>query len=149
MESLRRTFIEYKLVKRYTNIRIAVDVEVQAGNQTASSFAQPQLWSFLDGLPKEKYLSFMRGDSAWGTERAMEAAEQRQIPFLFKLKQSANVRRLAERLLDKNGWVDAGQGWQGMESELRLSGWSKMRRVMVLRRPLPERTAEKTQKAAR
>ena len=131
------------------NIRIAVDVEVQAGNQTASSFAQPQLWSFLDGLAKQRHPSFLRGDSAWGTERAMEAAEQRQIPFLFKLKQSANVRRLAERLLGKDGWVDAGQGWQGMESELRLSGWSKTRRVMVLRRPLPERAAEKARKAAR
>ena len=87
------------------NIRIAVDVEVQAGNQTASSFAQPE--------------SFLRGDSAWGTERTIEAAEQRQIPFLFKLKQSANVRRLAERLLGKNGWAEAGQGWQGMESKLR------------------------------
>jgi len=87
------------------NIRIAVDVEVQAGNQTASSFAQPE--------------SFLRGDSAWGTECAMEAAEQRQIPFLFKLKQSANGRRLAERLLGKDGWAEAGQGWQGMEAELR------------------------------
>lgn len=87
------------------NIRIAVDVEVQAGNQTASSFAQPE--------------SFLRGDSAWGTERAIEAAEQRQIPFLFKLKQSANGRRLAERLLGKDGWAEAGQGWQGMEAELR------------------------------
>jgi len=131
------------------NIRIAVDVEVQAGNQTASSFAQPELWSFLDGLPKERHPSFLRGDSAWGTERAMEAAEQRQIPFLFKLKQSANVRRLAERLLGKDGWAAAGQGWQGMESELLLSGWSKTRRVVVLRRPLPERHAEKAGKAAR
>ena len=79
----------------------------------------------------------------------MEAAEQRQIPFLFKLKQSANVRRLAEKLLGRDGWAEAGQGWQGMDAELRLSGWSKTRRVVVLRRPLPERTAEKAQKAAR
>jgi hypothetical protein len=131
------------------NLRIAVDVEVQAGNQTASSFAQPQLWNVLDGLPKEKHPSFLRGDSAWGTERAREAAEQRQTPFLFKLKQSANVRRLAERLLRRDGWVEAGQGWQGMDAELRLIGWSKTRRVVVLRRPLPERVMEKAQKAAR
>jgi hypothetical protein len=30
-----------------------LDVEVQAGNQTASSFAQPELWKFLDGLPAD------------------------------------------------------------------------------------------------
>ena len=26
------------------------------------------------------------------------------------------------------GWADAGQGWEGVESELRVTGWSKMRR---------------------
>jgi hypothetical protein len=29
------------------NLRMVVDVEVQAGNQTAASFAQPELWSFF------------------------------------------------------------------------------------------------------
>ncbi len=32
------------------NLRMVMDVEVQAGNQTAASFAQPELWSLLDGL---------------------------------------------------------------------------------------------------
>jgi hypothetical protein len=31
-------------------------------------------------------------------------------------------------------WSDAGQGWQGAETELRLSGWSRARRTIVLRR---------------
>ena len=31
-------------------------------------------------------------------------------------------------------WVEAGQGWQGAESELRLSGWGRARRAIVLRR---------------
>lgn len=31
-------------------------------------------------------------------------------------------------------WVEAGQGWQGTEAELRLCGWSRPRRVLVLRR---------------
>src|ERR1700686_2675655 len=32
------------------NLRMVMDVEVQAGNQTAPLFAQPGLWEFLDGL---------------------------------------------------------------------------------------------------
>jgi hypothetical protein len=40
------------------NLRMVVDVEVQAGNQTAASFAQPELWSFLDGTPKSSHPSF-------------------------------------------------------------------------------------------
>ncbi|MCG6940029.1 MAG: hypothetical protein LJE69_02115 [Thiohalocapsa sp.] len=33
-------------------------------------------------------------------------------------------------------WTDAGQGWRGAEASLRLSGWSRARRVVVLRRRL-------------
>ncbi len=36
------------------NIRMVLEVEVQAGNQTASSFAQPELWALLDGLPEQR-----------------------------------------------------------------------------------------------
>jgi len=31
-------------------------------------------------------------------------------------------------------WSDAGQGWQGKETKLRLMGWSRQRRVVLLRR---------------
>lgn len=121
------------------NIRMVVDVEVQAGNQTASSFAQPELWALLDELKQSgRAPSFLRGDCAWGTERAMLGAEQRDVPYLFKLKQTANVRKLITRLFGKEEWVEAGQGWQGLAAELQLSGWSRKRRVIVLRRPLPE-----------
>ena len=37
------------------------------------------------------------------------------------------------------GWTDAGHGWQGKPSSLRLVGWSRQRRVILLRRPI-ERT---------
>jgi len=136
------------------NLRIVVDVEVQAGNQTASSYAQPELWELLDGLAEPSRPAFLRGDCGWGTERAMEGAEQRNIPYLFKLKQSANVKKLIERMLGKPEWADAGQNWQGLESELRLSGWTRKRRVVLLRRPLRDKdaaaaAAEKERKAAK
>jgi hypothetical protein len=116
-------------------------VEVQAGNQTASSYAQPELWELPDGLPEPSRPALLRGDCAWGTERAMEGAEQRHIPCLFKLKQTANVKKLIGQMFGKPEWVDAGQNWQGLESELRLSGWTKKRRVVLLRRPLRQKDA--------
>jgi hypothetical protein len=118
------------------NLRMVMDVEVQAGNQTATSYAQPELWSLLDRLPQASHPRFLRGDCNWGTERAMEGAEQRGLAYVFKLKQSANVKKLIARLFGNDRWVDAGEKWQGLESELQLSGWSKKRRVVVLRRPL-------------
>jgi hypothetical protein len=121
------------------NVRMVVDVEVQAGNQTASSFAQPELWALLDDLKQRgRTPSFLRGDCGWGTDRAMRGAEQRAVPYLFKLKQTANVRKLIARLFGKDEWVEAGQGWQGLDTALQLSGWNRKRRVVVLRRPLPE-----------
>jgi len=121
------------------NVRMVVDVEVQAGNQTASSFAQPELWALLDGLKQSGHTpSFLRGDCGWGTERAMLGAEQRAVPYLFKLKQTTNVQKLIARLFGREEWVEAGQRWQGLDTELQLSGWSRKRRVVVLRRALPE-----------
>jgi hypothetical protein len=120
------------------NLRIVLDAEVQAGNQTASSYAQPGLWKFVDGLGAQSRPAFLRGDCGWGTEGMMREAEQRKLGYLFKLKQSGNVKKLLGRLFGTEGWSDAGQGWQGMESELQLQGWSQTRRVVVLRRPIRE-----------
>ena len=48
------------------NLRIVMDVEVQAGNQTASSYAQPGMWEKLDGLEEQRRPALVRGDCAWG-----------------------------------------------------------------------------------
>ena len=140
-------------------LRMVVDVEVQAGNQTASSFAQPEMWSLLDDLKGSgREPSFLRGDCAWGTDRAMQGAEQRNVAYLFKLKQTANVKKLIGRMLGRDSWVDAGQNREGLtegregswpypdktdrastpmvNTELQLSGWKRKRRVVLLRRPL-------------
>ena len=121
------------------NIRMVLDMEVQAGNQTAPLFAQPELWAFLDGLAEQDRPIFLRGDSHWGAEKAMVGAEERKLGYLFKLKQSVNVKKLIGQIFRKEDWVEAGQQWQGREDMLELSGWSKARRVVVLRRPLPSK----------
>lgn len=68
------------------NIRIVLDMEVQAGNQTAPLYAQPELWAFLDGLPEQNRPVFLRGDSHWGAEKVMVGAEERKLGYLSKLK---------------------------------------------------------------
>jgi hypothetical protein len=123
------------------NLRIVLEVEVQAGNQTATSYAQPGLWELLDGLKEKSRPVFLRGDCNWGSERAMEGAEQRKIGYVFKLKQTAKVKKLIARLFQESRWVDAGQGWQGLDDQLELTGWTKKRRVVILRRPLRQSRA--------
>jgi Transposase DDE domain group 1 len=122
-------------------LRVVLEVEVQAGNQTATSYAQPGLWALLDGLNENSRPAFLRGDCNWGTERAMDGAEERKIQYVFKLKQSAKVKKLIARLFQEDRWVDAGQSWQGLEEQLQLMGWTKKRRVVILRRPLRQSRA--------
>jgi Transposase DDE domain group 1 len=122
-------------------IRMVLEVEVQPGNQTASQYAQPGLWAWLDQQPRPQWPRLVRGDVSWGTERMMQEAEQRQLPYLFKLRQSPNVKKHIARILNQQGWEAAGGGWQGVSSELQLSGWSRARRVVVLRRPVRETLA--------
>jgi hypothetical protein len=47
---------------------------------------------------------------------------------------TANVKRMIERLSTQREWTNAGQGWQAKESLLRLDSWSRLRRVIILRR---------------
>ena len=56
------------------------------------------------------------------------------LPYLFRLRATANVKRALERAMAERDWGDAGHGWQGKETNLRLMGWSRQRRVVLLRR---------------
>jgi hypothetical protein len=127
------------------NLRLVLDVEVQAGNRHTSKHSAPGLWSLLDRVPRNHWPAFIRGDRDWGTDGVMHEAEQRGLPYLFKLRATRNVKRLIERLMLDSDWAQAGQGWEGKESRLRLHGWLHDRRVIVLRRALPQELVVITQ----
>lgn len=118
------------------NTRLALGVEVMAGNATAPSNSMPAIWAWLDALPKHERPTLLRGDIAYGNETVLCEAERRDQPYLSKLKLSTNVKVLIKKCFGQNRWEDAGQGWEGMDESLTLSGWSRARRVVVLRRKL-------------
>jgi len=117
-------------------LRQVLGVEVRAGNEHTARHAQPGLLKVLDALAPEQKPRLVRGDNAFGTDPMMAALEGRQQPYLFKLKLSKNVKRHIGGLFHQSGWTQAGQGWEGKDGELALTGWPKKRRVVVLRRPL-------------
>jgi len=124
-------------------LRLILEVEVQAGNQHASKHSAPGLWALLARIGREAWPQLLRGDCDWGTEANMSRAEREGLAYLFKLRLTRNAKRLIERAMTEPGWVTAGQGWQGKEASLRLVGWSRHRRVILLRRPI-ERTVAST-----
>src|SRR5204862_5897349 len=95
-----------------------------------------RLWWVLDRLGRSRWPGLLRGDSHWGTEPVMARAEREGIPYLFRLRATRNVNRALQKGMLEREWTDAGQGWQGKETSLRLMGWSRQRRVILLRRKL-------------
>ena len=130
------------------NTRLALAVEVMPGNESAPLHSMPGIWAWLDSLPKAERPALLRGDIAYGSESVLCAAEVRDQPYLTKLRltmiptalvlrgEGENVKTLVKKLFRSNHWEDAGQGWEGLEDALTLSGWSRARRVVVLRRKL-------------
>ena len=118
------------------NLRLVLMVRVQSGKSTSAAHSLPGLKKLLLGLPLEKRPQLVRGDCAFGTERVMCELEEIDQRYLFKLKQSVNVKRLVNRHWPAAGWCNVGQGWEGHEDQLKLDGWTKTRRVVVLRRQI-------------
>jgi hypothetical protein len=118
------------------NTRMALGVEVEPGDKHTGKHVAVGLWKYLDSLPRELWPLFIRGDVSFGSETIMYEAEERQLHYLSKLRLTSNVKKLIERVIAKGDWVDAGQGFRGAETTLRLTGWSKSRRVIVLKRPI-------------
>lgn len=117
-------------------LRLILGVDVEAGNETNSSHTLPGLLRCIDRLPKEKQPKLVRGDCGFGTDPVMLGLAERGIPYLLKLRLSKNVKRYIQTVFWADGWEDAGQGWEGREGELALTGWKQSRRVIVLRRAL-------------
>ncbi|MDD5599599.1 MAG: transposase [Victivallaceae bacterium] len=117
--------------------RLLLNTEVRPGNETAGKYSHDGLWNILARqLPRSRYPKLIRGDIGFGNDETMSGCEARQVDYLFKLRQSANVKKLIDELSSDAAleWLDAGKGWQGCETRLQLMGWTHSRRVIVLRR---------------
>jgi hypothetical protein len=80
------------------NTRLALAVEVMAGNETAPMHSMPGIWAFLDALPKGERPALLRGDVAYGSESILHEAEARGQPYLTKLRLTKNVKGLIRKL---------------------------------------------------
>jgi hypothetical protein len=119
-----------------SSLRLVLRVDVLPGDEYNVANATDGLWTLLDHLGPSRRPALLRGDKSWGIERVMARAEQNGLPYLFRLRLTANVRRSLDRAMQQSDWADAGQGWQGNETTLRLQGWGRQRRIILLRRKL-------------
>jgi len=117
------------------NLRLVLDMHLRSGKQHSSAHAKEGLAKLLDELGA-RGPTLVRGDCGYGNQDIMDVCEKRDRRYLLRLRKTSNVKRLIERLFNRQDWTQTSQGWQAMEERLRLAGWSKERRVVVLRRRL-------------
>jgi hypothetical protein len=118
------------------NLRLNLDVEVKAGNQTASSDSMPGLMTLLTELAPSKRPAFVRGDCDWGNDGVMGELEAADVSYLFKMKKSPKVKTLIAKEHGQGHGTRFNAGWEAKEAEIRLLGWHVNRRVVLVRRRL-------------
>ena len=121
------------------NLRLVLDAEVKGGKTHPAKYSLPGLMRLLKALPAEKRPKLVRGDNAFGNDPVMTALESIGQMYLSKLRQTAGVKRLIERNWSRQDWQDVGQGSEAVEAQLKLEGWSRTRRVVVVRSPAKEK----------
>lgn len=119
--------------------RLVLDVEVHPGDEHSSATTKIGLFNWLEKIPRSLWPKLLRGDSGFGTEDMMAWPEAEGLHYLFKQRMTKKTRDLVHALDLGQEWIDAGQGWHGIDSTLRLTTWTKQRRVVVLRRPRQQR----------
>ncbi len=118
------------------NLRLVLDVEVQAGDQSHSNHSLPGLVTLLNRLPADSRPEFIRGDIGWGTDNVMTELEDINQRYLFKLRKSSNVKKLIYKHHCLGEWTHINKEWEAKEDIIQLQGWEKERRVVVVRRRL-------------
>jgi hypothetical protein len=119
------------------NLRLVLDVVLSPGKEHSAGKARPGLMGVLDKLEPQQRPALVRGDCGFGNEPFIAELEERGQPYLFKLRQTAGVKKLLSRQFARTDWSTPGpsdQGWSFVEDTLKLSGWDKSRRVVILRR---------------
>ncbi len=116
------------------NLRLVLEVEVQAGDQSQSAYSLPGLIAILNKLPLEQRPTFVRGDCDWGSDRVMSDLEDINQDFLFKLKKSKYVKALINKHHCLREWTYFNDGWEAKTDQLQLKSWGKERRVVIIRR---------------
>jgi len=119
-------------------VRLLVSVDVQGGKAHAACHMAAKIWDWVDALPSDCRPALLRGDIAFGNEGYLCACEVRKLSYLFKMKLSKKVQKLICQLATNQQahWQPAPGGWGVIDTRLKLTGWSRERRIVVMRRPI-------------
>ena len=107
-----------------TAAKLVLNVDARAGNRIASTYSQPSLRGWLESRRRADWPTLVSGDIAYGNEEMMAGCEQRELPYVFKLRQTKRVAGMLTSLAGQNKkliWHHAG----GTGRESRRVRWFK------------------------
>src|SRR5674476_525871 len=90
-----------------------LDMQLRSGKEHSSGHGKAGLAQLLDELGA-RGPALVRGDSGYGNQDIIEICEQHNRRYLLRLRKTANVKRLIERLFNRQDWSaanEASQGW--------------------------------------
>ena len=87
---------------------------MNSGKQNPSAYAKPALGRLLDELGEQRP-ELVRGDSGYGNEGILLELENRNQPYLLRLRQAANVQRLVAQQFSRQDWSCADNHGGQME----------------------------------
>lgn len=126
----------HPLLASAAGTRLCVAYRHRSGDTvTASQWAEAMEEAQRQLGAKKVWLN--RGDIGLGNEAVMRwhESDPGRPHYLFKLKQTANVRKAIHAIAESQ-WEGPGQAgaWQVAETRVKLEGWSRERRVVVARK---------------
>ena len=116
--------------------RLILGVDVLPGKRHAGKYGAALAFDWIRRLPPHLRPRLLRGDVGYGSSGILDEADSLALPYLFKLSRTQKMKRHFRSLCRRDGWTEAGDGWQGLFQRERLSGWSRERRCLFLRRPV-------------
>jgi len=116
------------------NLRLVLDIEVKSGNESSACYSMPGLVALIERLDDKNRPVFVRGDCDFGSEPSMCRLEAIDMAYLFKLKQSPHVKNLIKSVKNSSEWVACNDDVEAVNSQLKLSTWSRERRVIITRK---------------
>jgi len=125
-------------------LRIAMNVEVHSGKEHAALHGLANFWRLWEQWTPAQRPWLVCADANYGNERAMGQCEERGQKYLFRQRSTKGVKQLVKLLEQRGGWQTLSQNWEGLEGQLRLSGWTSQRRTVVLRRKRAEAASQAT-----
>lgn len=86
------------------NLRLVIDVFVSPGKEHSAGKACPGLMHVLGQLSPEQRPKLVRDDCGFGNEPFIAELEEGKQSYLFKLKQTAGVKKLLTRQFAREDW---------------------------------------------